>query len=453
MDKQGSAEGNPATETQATIARVAPHAHYPRPTPESYNHRYPHQYSEYPPIPYKNPTAPLSYKDATPTPVKYSEIVENNPPNMQRLDHVPQMMQKPKDKDYLEMCAVQQSHLKYPDHLNYKHYNETLKHPYGSQPMPQYMQKEPQVIPYMSKESHMQYMQKEYMQKEYMQKELLQKELMQKEYMQKEHSQFSPYIPKLTMQNQYPRQLVEHNNFLAHLNKIDPQMAHSIMNDPHLRTESHTREPQMSMYHGLDQSRPYQQPQRMYRTTAMPSGGNYPNRPIPQTYNQSYNFNMKHNLSLPMHPDPYRLPHYPHNMPKYAQEYKMDQQMRERRSYPPPEGVHYVPMPSKVSPTYGQCNQLEYAQHYQHRRPSQITQEYFAHQNKMSCLSASGSEQEGVSTKSNSLKQYLESWNEEEVGGSGNDVSSNRIGLDKVPVLKGPICFKGKNYLSIWSRS
>ncbi|XP_050503350.1 uncharacterized protein LOC114325557 [Diabrotica virgifera virgifera] len=109
--------------SESHVARVAPHSHYP-PRPTAENYRFPHQYQDY----------------GLQQPVKYSEISEPHP-SLQ--DHIsPSVIQKAKSKEYMEMCNVQQQHMKPAyDHLNgQQNYPEPNVHPHS-----QYMHKEPQV--------------------------------------------------------------------------------------------------------------------------------------------------------------------------------------------------------------------------------------------------------------------------------------------------------------------
>ncbi|XP_017777620.1 PREDICTED: putative mediator of RNA polymerase II transcription subunit 26 isoform X2 [Nicrophorus vespilloides] len=280
------------------IARVAPHAHYPRPS-ELYP--YPSHYPEY----------GMQYKDMASTPVKYSEIVE---PAAHHLTH--QVIQKPKEKEFLEMCSMQQTQ---------------MKHSYPM--MPQYVHKESQM-----------------------------------HYIPKEPTFPSPYhMQNYKMQtNQYQRQYT--NEF---------QLA--------LFNERHLQEPQLYQQN-MDQ-RMYQN-QRMYRVP------NY----RPQALNPTYqSFNYKPNVQ---NPDSYRMHPYQQNMQNYKIPTGLDPIARNispRRVYP--DNMNY-----RQSPNNYNCNQLEYAQHYQNRRivPDYTTSKY--------------PQMPDIVPESNaksSLKQYLENWNDD----------------------------------------
>lgn len=291
------------------------------------------------------------------------------------------------------MCTLQPAHIKqYQEQLNLNKYPENLKQPYTNPALQQYIPKETQ-LHYMQKESQMH------------------------NYMQQKE-QYSQYFPKYNVQHhQYQRPYTDSNNFLAHLNKIDPQMAQAIMNDPHLRDphlrDPHLRDSQLSMYHSLDQNRPYQN-QRMYRTPTIHNNPNFGHRSVHQSYNQGYNFKS----NLPGSSDPYRIQQYQSSIPKFP----LEQPLRNtspRRSYQENLPFNYMSMSPKVSPSYQTCNQLEYAQHYQHRRPPHIQSDYYQQKNSF----IENEINDSATTKSNSLKQYLENWNDEEMSSNINELA------------------------------
>ncbi|KAF2880548.1 hypothetical protein ILUMI_25619 [Ignelater luminosus] len=410
VEKQQSTE-QPSTsisENLSHVARVAPHTYYPRLSNDVCH--YQHQYAEY----------GVPYKPQAPAPVKYSEIVDN--PQPQPIEHIASAIPKHKDKDYGDLCSVPpQPHLKqyqdqmplkqpYPDGAKQTYVEPTVHH--------QYISKESQINPFIQKQPQMH------------------------QYIQKEP--YQQFIPKYSMQSQYPQPYAsEPNNFLAHLNKINPRMAQSIMNDTHLR------DPQIPMYHTLDQSRTYPQPQRMYHTQSVHSSPTHGHRNISQPYNypQPYNYNVKSGMQPN---DPYnRIHQYQHNVPKYLSEYKMNAPMEQpipnispQRVYNESMHMNYAPMPPKISPNYPHCSQLEYAQHYQHRR-AQINQEYYPHsayksayvQNPQVSPEGGGSD---TRTRKSSLKQYLETWVEEDMSGNLPDivVSNNLNDVENIETIK-----------------
>lgn len=94
---------------------------------------------------------------------------------------------------------------------------------------------------------------------------------------------------------------------------------------------------------------------------------------------------------------------------------------------------------------------MEYAQHYQHRRP-QVPQDYYNHPNKILYNQSILSAQNENTPRSNSLKQFLESWNDEDLTGNINEESSSTqpSQVEKSPtVIKGAIRFKGNQIIII----
>ncbi|KAK5638741.1 hypothetical protein RI129_013036 [Pyrocoelia pectoralis] len=369
LEKKSTEENSPpVNENPSHIARVAPHTYYPRPPDDQCN--YQHQYGDY----------SLSYKPAAP--VKYSEIVENQQAT-QTIENITPVIQKHKEKEYVELCSVApQSHLKqFQDHIPMKQ-STYMEPPFTHQ----YIPKDSQIHSFLQKQSQM------------------------PQYIQKEP--YQQFLSKFNMQNQYPPPYSsEPNNFLAHLNKINPRMAQSIINDTHLR------ESQVPVYHNLDHSRSYPQPQRMYHPSSMPSNPAHPPRNLPPSYNysQSYNYNVKPNIPPG---DPYNRP-YQHNMSKYLPEQSLPN-ISPQHLYNESMHMNYGPYPPKLSPNY---SHLEYAQHYQHRR--QFPQEYYTHPSYKDSFAHNPqlSPEDLVSDsaagpRKPSLKQYLETWVEENISGN-----------------------------------
>ncbi|KAB0791196.1 hypothetical protein PPYR_02996 [Photinus pyralis] len=373
VEKKSPEESSPpANENPSHIARVAPHTYYPRPPDDQCN--YQHHYGDY----------SLSYKPTGP--VKYSEIVESQ--QTQTIEHITPVIQKHKEKEYVELCSgPSQAH-----HVPMK------QSAYPEPPLShQYIPKDSQIHPFLQKPSQM------------------------PQYMQKEP--YQQFLSKYNMQNQYSQPYPsEPNNFLAHLNKINPRMAQSIINDTHLR------ESQIPMYHNLDHNRPYPQSQRMYHPSSMPPNPAHSQRNLPPSYNypQSYNYNVKPNIP-PV--DPYSRP-YQHNVPKYLPEQPLPN-ISPQHLYNESMHMNYGPYPSsKLSPNY---SQLEYAQHYQHRR--QLPHEYYTHppfkdsfaQNPQLSPEDLGAE---PGSRKPSLKQYLESWVEENISGNLPEMIANNTIAD-----------------------
>lgn len=363
VEKQASTETNQSStnENPSHIARVAPHTYYPRPPEDPCN--YQQQYGAY----------SATYKQ--PAPVKYSEIVENQQP--QTIEHITPVIQKQKEKEYVDMCnsPLQPHHIPmkqstYPDPIPLSH---------------QYIPKDSQMYPFLQKQPVHQYIQKE---------------------------PYQQFLSKYNMQSQFPPQSPynsQPNDFLAHLNKINPRMAQSIINDTHLR------DTQIPTYNSLDQNRPYGQPQRMYHSPTAPCNPNNPQR----NYNYPQ-YNYKPNISPG---DPYNRVH------QYASKYVSEQQ----RYYS--DHMNYAPFP----PNY---QQLEYAQHYQHRR--QFPQEYYLHPSYKGTYSQSPQDLNAEpGNRKSSLKQYLESWVEEDISGNVTDIIAPNPLVENVDSLKGTMSVKG----------
>lgn len=365
-------------------------------------------------------TCSLAYKDA-PAPVRYSEIVEG------ASNHVSAILPDQKDKEYVKMCTVQQqAHIKpYPEHINMKQpFSDTQYDPN----IHQYISKDSQIHPFASKESQMM-------------------------YMSKQEGQYQhQYFPKYNLQSQYPSHRTygaEPNNFLTTLNKINPRIAQSIMNDPHIR------DPQVGMYPNIDQNRPYSTQRMYHHPQSMHTSPNYPghsSRNIPQGYNYPQQYPYKS-------PEGYnRLPQYPVAPPKYDT-YKLNSHVEQpgrnvspRRSYAEnmSMSVNYPPITQKISPTYPQCGQLEYSRHYQHRRvPLPMTSEFYPQNYKSPYVQnpqmSPQNPESDTAIPSNSIKQFLENWVEEDIntGALPDIIMSNGTNeTEKLSLIKGPVRLK-----------
>ncbi|XP_018335369.1 uncharacterized protein LOC108744217 isoform X2 [Agrilus planipennis] len=461
-DKKSAIEA-PTTSAggETHVARVAPQTHYQSFPPNDvcrYTNSFPKDCS---PV-YKQPTPPV--------PVKYSEIVEPCP--LQKIDQLSQAVQKQKDKDCIEMANNPQLTMKpYPDHYGLKqHYppppDASLKQQYPETLNRSYMDgvKQPFVEPPLKfqysenlKQSYHESLKhpfSEQLKESYLDPNIPSQYIPKDTQLHPIHKepQLYSYVPKEAALQQYISKYsipysrpytVEQNNYLAHLNKINPRMAQSIISDPHLRETA-----QVPLYHNADHVRPYAPMQRMYNHQPPPpmtSNHPYPphvNRNLPQhpySYQQSYNMNVKQN------PDSYRVPYQP-SMPKYMT--PSEQPLRNcspRRPFNDNVAVqmNYPPMAPKISsPMYPPCSQLEYAQHYQHRR-EQIPDFYSpvgAYKSSFISQSPLAAEMTGDSTntKSNALKQFLESWVDEDMSGLPDVVVSSNLEQDKFSI-KAPI--------------
>ncbi|GJQ81923.1 hypothetical protein Trydic_g20391 [Trypoxylus dichotomus] len=397
-----------SSESQGPVARVAPHNRYPKPPsavppPPSDIFRYQQQYGDFS---VQNP-AQLA------TPVKYSEIIEP----MQAIDPIPPIhLQKPKEKTYMEMCSVQQGHMKpyHQDYQNYKQHYDGLKnynhmsgykqqyhpHPYlpkESQPLGGYpVQKDPS-IPHHASAQYL-------------------------------HNYKTS--PPANYPRNYPRETG--NEFLANLNKIAPDMAQDIINDPHLR-DPHLREAQYPMYPpSIDQNRMYQQQhhQRIYQRTSpiQHPPQNYPQRNIQQNFNQ-YQMNQQR---LPP-PDHFRM-FPPHQ--RYGQVEQIPSNISPRQYH-----ENIMGFQPRISPNYPPCNQMEYPQHYQHRQVPMRQDFLPMPPNKGYNIEAHPEIPEIVPEDSlhqpkKTLKAFLENWREEftEDVDSSDPTNSEKIQLVKSAV-------------------
>lgn len=418
------------------------------------------------------------------------------PSPLQRYDHhLSPTLQKNKEKEYLEMCStIQQAQIKqYQDQMNLTKYQmDGLKQQYSTnntaaiqQYIPNYIQKESHHPHQFHHQVHTNYgiQQKEQYQTQYFSK-----------YQTHPHHP-TPPPPPPPPPTQYQRtSYTESNNFLAHLNKIHPQMAQAIMNDPHLGDphlrethlrdahlrdthlrdhqqlrETHLRDTQLPMYH-LEQGRSsyggHHQNQRLYRTSPMQNSSNFAQRSTiqpPQTLNQNYNYKTTDGAA-------YRFQQYTNTAATSIQKYtsNFDQSTirsssPSRRSYQDNLPFNYMSMSPKISPTssYQNCStQLEYAQHYQHKRhsphiqpdfyhhPNYHHQQQHHHQDKNTYLDNEVIN-ENSTPKTNSLKQYLESWNDEEMSTNISEIAVRLIQLlleiNSILFLKPSMFFDVKN--------
>ncbi|KAJ8917293.1 hypothetical protein NQ315_002311 [Exocentrus adspersus] len=321
-------------------------------------------HNHYPPRPQDCYRYPTQFPDySLPSQVKYSEISEHQPLQ----EHVsPTVIQKAKGKEYMEMCNVPQQHMKqaYPDHINQQAYAEPGMHHHAGQ----YLQKDPQVHPSYKPES--QY---------YPAKESLYQQLPHQ--MQKYN--MSPQMRK------FPE-----NDFLSKLRRIHPTMAKSIMSEHHLHESQ-----------GSYQNQMYAHQNQRYM--------NYPsalqNNPYPPRYTRTPQMQMRF---------PSTNPH--------------ERSISPRRGYSDNIPINYAAIPQRISPNYAQYTAPppEYAQHYQHRRGPM--QEYYpqacrtgqympAHQMAQQELP------ENRVTVSDSIKQYIENWADEETATEMNQVENGRL--------------------------
>lgn len=269
------------------------------------------------------------------------------------------------------MCSIQQQHL-----------NPSVKPPYSGTSMKQSYDTglHPQMHPYMQKESQL---------PTYMQKEM--------QYTQQCFQKFNMQPP------QYGNNYVpESNSFLATLSKINPRMAQSIINDPHIR--------EASMGYPQEQNLNYAHAQRLYsnqppmHTSPGYQGGH---RNPPQGYSCAQQYGYK-----PPSDGYNRLPQYQTANYEIG---KATHDLSPRHNIPMP--MNYAAVPQKISPNYPQCAQLEYSQHYQHRRyqmppdyyPQSYKSSYLQNQDLPPVVAAE------TAVPSARMKQFWESWGEGEI--------------------------------------
>ncbi|KAL3271110.1 hypothetical protein HHI36_021606 [Cryptolaemus montrouzieri] len=365
----GLSGSNAGTDSSNTshVARVAPHNHYPHKQNDYF--RYPSLYEDF--------SAP--YKEHT---VKYSEIAEPVPQSIPHLDNIPPtVLSKHKEKEYVEMCNIpQQTHFNkhYPEHQ----FNGQQNFPPEMALHHQYMHKEPQ-----GPQMHSPYKP-------------------ESQYIPKEggfNHQISPFLKYNIPQSRNYGPL--DNSSLTPFQRMDPHIARSMMSDhPHMREFS-------SDYGPMEQSRLYAQKQRYYPTPLPPSNSTYPpNYAHRNISSQQYNYpSCNYPRTAQMNPS---MGRYPINM---------ERSMSPRRTYSEniDMGMNFPPVPQKMSTTYP--NYPAYAQHYQHRRPTAVPQEYFhsqqhqhARQHPPYIPSHHSQEVTENHVASNNIRQYLENWAEEE---------------------------------------
>ncbi|XP_066255808.1 fap1 adhesin-like isoform X2 [Euwallacea similis] len=349
--------------SESHVARVAPHNHYP-PANDAYH--YPtSQFSGYSPQ------------------MKYSDLEAPQPNHIST-----SVIQKPKTKDYLEMCNIQQQHLSNqqysPDNGQYLH-----KDP-SQNGFPNLFKPESQYYP---KDQH--------------------------HFQQMPHHSMPPKFNQMINQNirKYNPTPTD-NAFLNKLSQLRPSIARSIMNDHHLQD---TQAP----YPVMDQRAMYSQQNSRYYPGAIHQPNPYsanPNCPITPTHPYPNYPPAGCNYTRPSQMAPVG-PRYPH-MERSASP--------TRRGYP--ESMHmppvnaYHPLHQKMpsAPNYAQYPQHrgpEYAQHYQHRRmpqdcypaqacrprPAQFMQGH--HQ-----LSGQDLQDlaENTVSPSESLKKFIENWDDDD---------------------------------------
>ncbi|KAG5867564.1 hypothetical protein JTB14_017588 [Gonioctena quinquepunctata] len=211
------------------------------------------------------------------------------------------------------------------------------------------------------------------------------------------------------------------NDFLSKLRRIHPTMARSIMSDHHMQ-ESQTP------YQPMEQSRMY--PSQNQRYTNYPSMQN--NHPYPQGFMPSQPY--------PNYPTSCNYSRSPQMGPRFSSINSHERSISPRRGYPDNMGmpINYGVMPpQKVSPNYSQYAAPEYAQHYQHRR-TPIGQEYYQQQCRQTQYlphqMTSQEISEGRVTVSDSIKQYIENWADEETASEMNQMESSRLCKDGMRV-------------------
>ncbi|CAH1184344.1 unnamed protein product [Phyllotreta striolata] len=364
-DKQQHNEGNnPAVPVESHIARVAPHNHFP-PKSSAECYRYPPQYPDY----------------GLQQPVKYSEISESHASVQDHL--ASSVIQKAKTKEYVDMCNVQQQHMKSSyDHLTGQQAYDGKFHPHA-----QYIHKEPPQIHHGYKPES-QYYPKE------------------PQY----STQIPPQISKYTQLPSQVRKYPQENDFLSKLQRIHPTMARSIMSDHHLQESQ-------SSYQTMDQNRMY--PMQNQRYMNYPSG--MQNSAYPHAYMPYSNYPASCSYSRPSQMTPRFPPVNPH-----------ERSLSPRRAYPENMGIpmNYAGInPQKMSPNYAQYNTPEYAQHYQHRR-APVAQEYYQQHCRPTQYLPHQIPQELPESRvqvSDSIKHYIENWADEETASEMNQLESSRM--------------------------
>lgn len=378
VDKAQSEQGHKQV-SEAHVARVAPQNHYPPASSDCYS--YPtHQFSDYSPQ------------------VKYSDTAEHLQPNLMSAS----VIQKPKSKDYMEICNMQQPHMKptysnhIPNHQQFQHENS------------QYLHKDPtQIHPSGFKpEAH-------FFQKEQHQYQQLSTHPMQ--------HKFNPIMAQ--NMRKYSTPTPSDNPFLNKLSKIHPSMARSIISDHHLQDTQ-------GNYPAMDQRNLYSQQNHRYYPGPMYQQNQY-------SPNSTYPMNTPHYANYPS--TPYN---YPRNsqMSAMSARFHMERSMSpSRRAYP--ENIHMTHMAChnigpKVTPPHNYPNQYggpEYSQHYQHRRipqdmfpPSCRPPQYIQNHHQIA-----GQEMQEISesrvSPSDSLKKFIENWAEEEPNNEAGSIEAGSL--------------------------
>ncbi|XP_076254295.1 uncharacterized protein LOC143192686 isoform X2 [Rhynchophorus ferrugineus] len=348
------------------VGRMPPHNSYPPVSNDCY--RYPtHQFSDY-----------------------SSQVKYSNPPETSQANHITtSVIQKPKPKDYMEMCNMQQAHLMkptYPSHLpnhqQYLHDNSQYIHKDTNQIHPPGFKPESHFFP---KEQH--------------------------QYQQLLHPMQPKFNPMMTQGlRKYNTPTPSDNPFLNKLSKIDPSMARSIISDHHVQDTQ-------SNYPTMDQ-RPVYPQQNRYYPGPMYQQNQYPPNP-------PYSMNTSHYPNYPSATCSYPRTNQMPPMPGRFHPMERSMSPSSRRSYP--ENMHMPHMscniPQKITPPHNYQAQYggpEYSQHYQHRRmpqemysqpcrPPQYVQGH--HQIPGQDIQEMS---ENTVSPSDSLKKFIENWAEEE---------------------------------------
>ncbi|KAL1501587.1 hypothetical protein ABEB36_006884 [Hypothenemus hampei] len=363
--------------SESHVARVAPHNYYPPVSNDDY--RYPgHQFPGY------NPQ------------MKYSDLVETAQPNPISTS----VIQKPKPKDYMEMCNVPQQHLVGNHH--YANDNGAYMHKDPTQGYPGIFKgPESQLYP-------------------------------------KDQHQYQPHLggsPKFNsmMVNQNMRKYnpppPTDNSFLNKLSKLNPNIARSIISDHHLQEAQST-------YPSMDQRVMYTQQNHRYFSGSMHQP------PNPYQSNPIYSLNTPHPYPTNYSSASCSYPRSPQLGPRYN---PVERSLSPaRRGYP--EGMpmthmnyHHSMHHQKTPPSHNYSPQFrspEYAQHYQHRR---IPQECYPPQ---SCSSTpfmqqhhqmSGQDMQELTettvSPSDSLKKFIENWADEDPSAEINNPMEANVNL------------------------
>ncbi|XP_066144395.1 titin homolog isoform X2 [Euwallacea fornicatus] len=350
--------------SESHVARVAPHNHYP-PANDAY-HYATSQFSGYSPQ------------------LKYSDLVEASQPN-----HIStSVIQKPKTKEYMEMCNIQQQHISNqqysPDNGQYLH-----KDP-SQNGFPNLFKPESQYYP---KDQH--------------------------HFQQMPHHSIPPKFNQMMNQNMRKYNPTPTDNaFLNKLSQLRPSIARSIMNDHHLQD---TQAP----YPVMDQRTMYSQQNPRYYPGAIHQPNPYsanPNCPITPSHPYPNYPPAGCNYTRPpqMAPVGPRYPHMERSASPSRRSYQESMHMPPINAY---HSLHQKVPPASNYPQYPQHRGPEYAQHYQHRRmpqdcypaqacrprPAQFMQGH--HQLSGQDLQDLG---ENTVSPSESLKKFIENWDDDD---------------------------------------